>query len=103
MPARILIVDDHEAVRHGIRSLLASNSSWAVCGEAADGLEAIEKARLLHPDVILMDLAMPLMDGLEATKAIREISPETEFIIVSQHDSPASASQASSVGARGFI
>src|SRR3954468_11657959 len=101
--ARILIVDDHQAVRHGIRSLLASNSSWTVCGEAADGLEAIEKVHLLRPNVILMDRYMPIMDGLEATRAIRELFPETEFIVVSQEDSEIGATQALSVGARAFI
>lgn len=68
---RILLVDDHEAVRRGIQRLLASPTDCFICGKACDGLEAVEKARQLHPDVVLMDISMPLMDGLEAARIIR--------------------------------
>src|ERR1700729_3803663 len=68
MPGGILIVDDHEIVRRGLRSLLASRPEWEICGEAGDGLEAVEKAKKLLPDVVLMDVSMPRMDGLEATR-----------------------------------
>jgi PAS domain S-box-containing protein len=100
---RILIVDDHEAVRRGIRSLLASRSEWMVCGEAADGLEAVEKARMLGPDVVLIDMSLPQLDGVEAARTIRRERPETNVIIVSQNDPRLLSRQAADVGARGFV
>ena len=100
---RILIVDDHEAVRRGIRSLLASRSEWTVCGEAADGLEAIAKARVLGPDVVLMDVSLPQLDGVEAARTIRRERPETNVIIVSQNDPRLLSRQAAEAGARFFV
>lgn len=84
MPVRFLIVDDHEPVRQGIRSLLTRRSDWAVCGEATNGLEAVDFARKLRPDIVLMDLSMPRMDGAEATRIIRQDVPEAKVIVVSQ-------------------
>ena len=83
---RILIVDDHEVIRKSVRNMLAAHSDWEVCGEAEDGVEAVEKARALQPDVILMDVAMPRMDGVQATKAILREMPDADVIIVSQND-----------------
>jgi len=100
---RILIVDDHEAVRRGIRSLLAARSEWMVCGEAADGFEAVEKARVLGPDVVLMDVSLPRLDGVEAARTIRRERPATNVIIVSQNDPRLLSRQAADVGARGFV
>lgn len=82
---RILVVDDHEVVRFGIMSLL--KDSWEVCGQAANGLEAIEKVRELQPDLVLMDLRMPVMGGTEATRQIRNISPETKIVLLSMYES----------------
>ncbi|MFZ0641445.1 MAG: response regulator [Candidatus Acidiferrales bacterium] len=95
---RILIVDDNEAVRRGIRSLLATRPDFSVCGEAADGVQAIEKSRELRPDVVLMDLSMPRMGGLEAIRIIRPELPQCEFISVSQNDPALVREQAASVG-----
>src|SRR5215469_12082459 len=83
---RILIVDDNDAVRAGIRALLASRTDYAVCGEAVDGLDAIAKAEQLHPDVVLMDISMPHMNGLEATRLLQRDVPEAQVLIVSQND-----------------
>jgi PAS domain S-box-containing protein len=102
-PLRILVVDDHEAVRRGIRSVLSSRADWLICGEAADGLEAIEKARRLHPDVVIMDISLPVLNGLEATTQVRQILPDTEVLIVTQYDTPEMVQQALCAGARGYV
>ena len=100
---RILIVDDYEAVRRGVRSLLSSRRDWAVCGEAGDGLEAVDKAKSLRPDVVLMDISMPRMNGVEATKIIRREVPESKVIIVSQNDPAVVSRQAAEIGAGGYV
>lgn len=100
---RILIVDDHRAVLDGVRSLLSSRADWLVCGEARDGVEAVEKARDQHPDVVLMDISMPRMDGLQATKIIRRDLPDSKVVIVSQNDPEIVARQANEVDASGFV
>jgi DNA-binding NarL/FixJ family response regulator len=100
---RILIVDDHELVRRGLRSLLASRSGWNVCGEARDGLEAIAKAKLLHPDVVLLDITMPELNGLDAARQIRKDDPKMEIVILSQHDPKEMSARALEVGARNYV
>jgi len=100
---RILIVDDHETVRRGVRILLSSRRDWVVCGEAGDGFEAVEKAKSLRPDVVLMDISMPRMDGVEATKIIRREVPESKVIIVSQNDLTVVSSQIAEIDAIGYV
>ena len=99
---RVLVVDDHEVVRRGVRSLL-TQSNYDVCGEAVDGRDALEKARQLNPDVIIMDVSMPTLNGLEATRLIRKEVPGPEVLIMSQHDSPAMVREAFKAGARGYV
>jgi len=101
-PLRILIVDDHEAVRSGLRTLLSS-SQWTISGEACDGWEAVEKTRSIRPDLILMDISMPRMDGIAATRIIRQEMPEAEVIVISQNDPKVAARQARDVNARGYV
>jgi DNA-binding NarL/FixJ family response regulator len=100
---RILIADDHPVVRHGLRTLLEVQQGWEVVDEAADGLEALEKADRLNPDVILLDVSMPKMNGLEACRLIRKAVPESEILIVTQHESPQMMREALEAGARGYV
>jgi DNA-binding NarL/FixJ family response regulator len=100
---RVLLVDDHEVVRRGLRFLLLSQSKYEICGEAVDGEEALEKAQQLKPDVILMDVSMPKRNGLDATRLIRSMLPDSEVLILSQHESPEMVRQAFKAGARGYV
>lgn len=103
MALRILLVDDNEEVRRGIRSLLAKSPALSVCGEAADGVEAVEMAKDLRPEAILMDIHMPRMDGLQATRIIRRELPDAKVIIVTQNEPAIAERQASEVAAHGFV
>ena len=100
---RILLVDDIESVRRGLRSFLFSRADFLICGEAVDGLDAIEKAKALQPDVVLMDITMPRMSGLDATRILRRELPESKIIIVSQNDPAIVHRQAQEVGAAGSV
>jgi PAS domain S-box-containing protein len=102
-PVRILIADDHEIVRQGIRSLFDLQTDWEICGEAVDGLDAIEKSKHLKPDVILLDVSMPHLNGLDAARVIRKEVPESKILIVSQHDAAYMSQRALEVGARGYV
>ena len=97
------MVDDHEAVRNGLRSLLAARADLLVCGEAANGAEAVEGARTLRPDVVLMDVSMPGMNGIEATKAIRSELPGCKVVIVSENERTLTEKLATEIGAHGFV
>ncbi|HXF70554.1 MAG TPA: response regulator transcription factor [Thermoflexus sp.] len=100
---RILIADDHAIVRAGIRALLQLHPDFEVVGEAADGHEAILQVRRLQPDVVLMDLAMPGMDGLAATHEIRRIAPQTRVLVLSQHENREYVLPALRAGAAGYV
>jgi DNA-binding NarL/FixJ family response regulator len=103
MKVRILVADDHPVVRHGLKNLLGSRPEWEIVGEAADGIEALEKANKLTPDVVVLDITMPRMDGLEACRRIRKTVPASEVLIVTQHDSPQMHQTAVSAGAIGYV
>ena len=100
---RILVVDDQTLVRKAVRQLLESHAGWRVCGEAADGVEAIDQTRELHPDVVIMDLSMPKMDGLEATREIHASFPETQILILTLHHFPHLANVVQLAGAQGCV
>jgi len=100
---RILIVDDHEIVRSGLRRLVERQSGWEVCGEAVNGKEAIEKAPALNPDLVLIDISMPAMGGIEATRHIRRLSPVTKIVIVSLHDDESITAEANKAGADAYV
>ena len=100
---RILIADDHEVARHGIRALLESHPGWVVCGEAKDGRETVELAERLMPDLILLDIGMPNLNGLEATRQILAMSPEAVILILTMHDTDHVVREVLRAGARGFL
>ena len=100
---RILVVDDHEAVRKGVCSILSSHAGLEVCGEAVDGNDAVAKASSLRPDVIVMDISMPHMDGLSASRQILKNHPEIAVIVLSMHDSRQSVETARQAGAKGYV
>jgi PAS domain S-box-containing protein len=100
--AKILLVDDDARVRRLISSMLAQRSDWEICGEASDGQESIEQARAKNPDVVLMDVSMPGMNGLDATRILRREIPQADVILVSQNDPRIVSLQASEVGARSY-
>lgn len=100
---KVLIADDHTLVRQGIRSLLALAADIEIVGEAADGREAVKKVRQLAPDIVLMDLAMPNMGGLEATRRIRKEFPATKVVAVTQYDDSEYVIPVIEAGARGFV
>jgi PAS domain S-box-containing protein len=100
---RILIADDHELVRRGVRSVLRTRPDLEICGEAVDGREAIEKAQHLSPDLVVMDVSMPTLNGIEATREIRRLLPRIDIVVLSQHNSPEMMRQALNAGARGYV
>jgi two-component system, NarL family, response regulator NreC len=100
---KILIVDDHTLVRQGIRALLGLTADLEIVGEAADGREAVEKVRELGPDIVLMDLSMEDMGGLEATRRIRRDFPSTRVLAVTQYDDSEFVIPVIEAGARGYV
>jgi len=100
---RILVADDHELVRRGIRGLLRARPGWTVVGEAMNGREAVEKANRLKPDVVILDISMPDLDGLQATRRIREVVPTTKVVVLTMHDSDQMVRRVLHAGALGYV
>jgi len=100
---RILVADDHEIVREGLRTLLTSRRGWQVCGEARDGREAVQLAAQLQPHVAVLDLSMPVLNGLDAARQIRRSQPRTEVLVLTMHESEDLAQQVFEAGARSLI
>ncbi len=102
-PYRILIADDHEIVRRGLRVLLQGHEGWEICGEAADGCEAVSKTVQLKPDLAILDIKMPNLNGLEATRKILETEPHTAVLVLTIDESEHALREAIKAGARGFL
>jgi DNA-binding NarL/FixJ family response regulator len=100
---RILIVDDVPMVRAGLRMLLEMHKGWSVCGEAGDGQDAVEKALALNPDVVLLDVSMPHLNGLQAAQLIKRDRPDANIYFLTQYHSLEMARAAADAGARGYI
>ncbi len=103
MPIRILLADDHALFRSGLAALLAGHSDFSVVGEAADGFEAVRQAVSLKPDVVLMDIGMPGIGGVEATREIRRQAPGTKVLALTQHDDEGYLRQMLKAGAGGYL
>jgi DNA-binding NarL/FixJ family response regulator len=100
---RILLADDHDIVRRGLRDMIKCHPGWEVCGEARDGREAVAMAAELKPDVAVVDMAMPFLDGIAATREIRVVSPKTEVLVFTMHESEDLAAAVLAAGGRGCL
>jgi DNA-binding NarL/FixJ family response regulator len=103
MKLRILIADDHEVVRRGLSMLLQAHDGWEICGEARDGREVVEMARQLKPDVVILDIGMPNLNGLAATRQLAQQNPQQKIIVLTITDSDQVIREALDAGARGFV
>jgi DNA-binding NarL/FixJ family response regulator len=100
---KILVVDDHEVVRKGICALLSTEPDFEVICDVADGFQAVEKAQELGPDIVVLDISMPGIDGLETARRICKVVPDSEIVFLSQHDSAEMVRQALRNGGRGYV
>ena len=100
---KVMIVDDHAAVRRGVQSILESFPEWEFCGEATNGQEAVELAEELDPEIIIMDVSMPVLNGLEATRIIHGTHPKTKILLLTLHSSTELVRSAFRAGARGYV
>jgi DNA-binding NarL/FixJ family response regulator len=101
-PVRILIADDHEVVRHGVRAVLEGQPGWVVCGEASTGREAVLKAGELRPDIVVLDISMPELNGLEAARQIRRLVP-AKILVLTVHESDHVVAEVLDAGAHGYV
>jgi two-component system, NarL family, response regulator NreC len=102
-PLRILIADDHEVVREGVRLLLEREPGWQVCGIAKTGCDAVKQTRTLRPDIVVLDMGMPNLDGLEAARQIKRILPETELLIFTARETDELIREVFEAGVKGYI
>jgi DNA-binding NarL/FixJ family response regulator len=100
---RVLIVDDHAVIRRGVQGILSTYPEWDLCGEADNGQDAIRLAGELEPEVVIMDVSMPGMNGLEATRIIHDVLPETKVLLLTLHSSSEFVRSAFRAGARGYV
>jgi len=100
---RILLADDHEIVREGVRAMIQREAGWEICGEASTGREAVSQAEALKPDLVIMDIGMPDLNGLEATRQIKRLLPETEVLIFTANETEEIVRQVFQAGARAYL
>ena len=103
MQLRVVLVDDHEVVRRGLKALFAGYSHWTVCGEAENGQDGVDLVAKLQPELVVLDLSMPVMNGIQAARKIREISPLTIIVVLSTHDSPQIVEESLRAGAALYL
>ena len=103
MTVRILVADDHEVVRRGVGALVQSQSGWIVVGEASNGREAVEQAQRLKPDVVILDISMPELNGIEVTRQILKAVPQAEVLVLTMHESEKLVRRILEAGARGYV
>jgi DNA-binding NarL/FixJ family response regulator len=103
MPVRIVIADDHEVVRQGLHTILRARPEWQIVGEAENGRQAVDCVRELHPDVLILDITMPLMSGLEAAQELLKKDPGTRILIFTMHDSKSLIQAVRKAGAQGYV
>jgi DNA-binding NarL/FixJ family response regulator len=101
--ASILLADDHEVVRRGVRALLEAKRGFVICGEARNGREAVDMAVQHNPDVVVLDISLPALNGVDATRQIRKVAPKSEILIFTMHDSEEIIREALGAGARGCL
>jgi len=102
-PIRVLIADDHQVMRRGVRAVVEMQAGWEVCGEASTGREAVELVQRLRPQIVVMDVSMPELNGLEATRQIRKLSPATEVLMFTGHETEELVREVFEAGARSYI
>src|SRR5258708_5593168 len=100
---RVMLVDDHEVVRQGVRSLIESIPDWSVCAEAGDGDAALRIAEQIRPDIVLLDVSLPKISGLDVIVTLKKLLPATEILILTMHDSERIVAQSLRAGARGYL
>lgn len=100
---RILVADDHEAIRRGIRALLETQDGWKVCGEAENGQDAVEKTKALRPDIVILDISMPVLSGFGAARLIKERFPDVPILAYSMYRSSAFVEEARRIGLGGYV